>query len=158
MFKWSRLELSFFARRVTFSIDTSGDWTVVSMIVSSSSGTSDRTTPNRTYASSRMPLRKHGCCTLPAVDITRSPGWMGIEQTRIGVMGGVFGVFGLIYIGLIEEVGVFGLVAVRAFLFFLSGDATTDATTVVVDSWDRSWVGGDLLRWTKSSSSSVSLL
>lgn len=73
-------------------------------------------------------------------------------------MGGVFGVFGLIYIGLIEEVGVFGLVAVRAFLFFLSGDATTDATTVVVDSWDRSWVGGDLLRWTKSSSSSVSLL
>ena len=106
------------------------------------------------YASSRIPLRKHGCCILPVVDITRSPGWMGMERTRIGAMGGFFG---SICLDLIDEVGVFGLVAVRAFLFFLGGDVMIVATTAVIDYWDRSMVGGDLLGLTNTSSS-VSLL
>ena len=80
-------------------------------------------------------------------------------RTRIDTRGtcSETGVFGSIFLGLIDEVGVFGLVAVRAFLFFLGGDAMIVATTVVIDSWDRSMVGGDLLGLTNTSSS-VSLL
>ena len=60
------------------------------------------------YASSRMPLRKHGCCTLPAVDMMRSLGWMGMERTQISPIGEVVV---SICLGLIDEVGDFGLVA-----------------------------------------------
>ena len=68
------------------------------------------------------------CCILPAVDITRSPGWMGMGRTRIGAMGVVFG---SICLGLIDEVGVFGLIAVRAFLLFLGFGLTSIWVRVV---------------------------
>ena len=72
------------------------------------------TAPNRMYASSMIPLRKNGYCTLPAVVVTKTLGYTGMLQTLVdmGSAGYGMGVFASISLGLVDAVGVFVLMGV----------------------------------------------